>query len=110
MGCKFLDSFCSWTFDRAVEYLLNNTLLSRDQCEGQIKRYVKWPGHSCSYKIGELKIKELRAKAEKQLGMCIYNPDLIFYLFKRLCCLRTCQGSTAKKSSTIILQTTKIKS
>ena len=36
--------------------------------EDQIDRYISWPGQALSYKVGEIKIRELRAKAEKQLG------------------------------------------
>lgn len=58
----------SWTFDDAVDYLVNNTIMMRDQCEGEIKRYVRWPGQACSYKIGEMQIKKLRDEAISHLG------------------------------------------
>ncbi|KAK7070220.1 hypothetical protein SK128_013202 [Halocaridina rubra] len=57
-----------WTRDQAVNYLLENTALSEDALKTEVNRYITWPGQACSYKIGEIKIKELRQKAENVLG------------------------------------------
>ena len=57
-----------WTRDKAVNYMLENTALSRDSVEAEIDRYITIPGQACAYKIGERKIRDLRAAAEKQLG------------------------------------------
>jgi uncharacterized protein (DUF885 family) len=54
-----------WTRQQAIDYFIANTGLAR---VSEVDRYIAWPGQALSYKIGELKIKELRAKAEKQLG------------------------------------------
>ena len=54
-----------WTRDQAYQYLLENVGWAS---YGEIDRYVIWPGQACAYKIGELKILELRDKAEKALG------------------------------------------
>lgn len=57
-----------WTRQQAIEYILNNTGLGQKATEAQIDRYITWPAQALSYKIGELKIREVRAKAEKMLG------------------------------------------
>lgn len=57
-----------WSRERAVEYLQSNTALSLHEVNTEIDRYISWPGQAVSYKIGEIKIRELRAKAEKELG------------------------------------------
>ncbi len=57
-----------WTQAQAVEYLADRTALSVLEVENEILRYIAWPGQAVSYKIGELKIRELRKKAETALG------------------------------------------
>lgn len=57
-----------WTRDQAVEYMSKHTSLSLHEVNTEIDRYIGWPGQAVSYKIGELKIRELRQKAEKELG------------------------------------------
>jgi uncharacterized protein (DUF885 family) len=57
-----------WARDRAIEYMLAHSALSRQNVEREVDRYIAWPGQACAYKIGELKIRELRATAERDLG------------------------------------------
>jgi uncharacterized protein (DUF885 family) len=57
-----------WSRDKAVYYMLENTALSEHNVNTEIDRYISWPGQALSYKIGEIKIKELRARAESALG------------------------------------------
>jgi uncharacterized protein (DUF885 family) len=57
----------SWTREQAVTYLAENTALSLHEVNTEINRYISWPGQALAYKMGELKIKELRKKAEEQL-------------------------------------------
>jgi uncharacterized protein (DUF885 family) len=57
-----------WSRDQAIAYMLDNTALSKANIEAEVNRYITWPGQALAYKIGELKIRELRAKAEKRLG------------------------------------------
>ncbi len=57
-----------WNRQQAIDYLAENTALSLHECTTETDRYISWPGQALSYKIGELKIRELRNKAEKALG------------------------------------------
>ena len=57
-----------WSRQKAIDYLADHTALPQSAVEDQIDRYISWPGQALSYKMGELKIRELRAKAEKELG------------------------------------------
>jgi uncharacterized protein (DUF885 family) len=57
-----------WSRQQAVDYMAANTALSLHEVNTEIDRYIGWPGQAVSYKIGELKIKELRKKAEAALG------------------------------------------
>jgi uncharacterized protein (DUF885 family) len=57
-----------WTREQAIRYLADHTALSEHEVETEVDRYISWPGQALSYKLGEMKILELRAKAEKELG------------------------------------------
>ncbi|MFT5757962.1 MAG: hypothetical protein ACI9LM_002699 [Alteromonadaceae bacterium] len=57
-----------WTRQQAIDYLANNTALSMADVIGQIDRYISWPAQALSYKIGEIKIRQLRKMAEDKLG------------------------------------------
>lgn len=57
-----------WSRQQAIDYMANNTALSLHECTTEIDRYIGWPGQAVSYKIGELKIRELRQLAEADLG------------------------------------------
>jgi uncharacterized protein (DUF885 family) len=57
-----------WTRDQAIDYMLAQTALSRGNIEAEVNRYITWPGQATAYKVGELRIRELRAQAERQLG------------------------------------------
>lgn len=57
-----------WTRSQAVDYLASNTALSLHECATETDRYISWPGQALAYKLGELKIRELRRKAEEALG------------------------------------------
>ena len=58
-----------WTRDRAIAYMKANTSLSETFIVAEIDRYIVWPGQALGYKLGELKIKALRAKAAQILGV-----------------------------------------
>lgn len=57
-----------WTRDQVVDYMMENTALSEHEINTETDRYIAWPGQAISYKMGELKIRELRKKAETELG------------------------------------------
>ena len=57
-----------WSRQRAVDFMSENTALSIHEVNTEIDRYISWPGQALSYKIGELKIRELRSLAENELG------------------------------------------
>lgn len=57
-----------WSRERAVRFMLDNTALSELNINTEIDRYINWPGQATGYKIGELKIRELREEATKRLG------------------------------------------
>lgn len=57
-----------WSKQRAVDYMLDNTALSPANIDAEVNRYMTWPGQALAYKIGELKIRELRGRAEESLG------------------------------------------
>jgi uncharacterized protein (DUF885 family) len=57
-----------WTREEAVKYYLDNIPNPEGDVRAEIDRYIVWPGQATAYKIGMLKIMELRARAEKSLG------------------------------------------
>jgi uncharacterized protein (DUF885 family) len=57
-----------WTRQQAIDYLAQHTALSVHECTTETDRYISWPGQALSYKTGELKIRELRRRAEQTLG------------------------------------------
>lgn len=56
-----------WTREQAIQYSIENEAESLDNIESEIERYMAGPGQALSYKIGQLKIRELRSRAAKQL-------------------------------------------
>lgn len=57
-----------WSRQRAIDYMLANSAGTELDTISEVDRYIGWPGQACAYKIGQLKILELRHKAEKALG------------------------------------------
>jgi uncharacterized protein (DUF885 family) len=57
-----------WSKEEAVRFMTDNTALSPANIEAEVNRYISWPGQALAYKTGELKIRELRARAERELG------------------------------------------
>ncbi|MBU8974658.1 DUF885 domain-containing protein [Lysobacter sp. MMG2] len=57
-----------WSRDQAIAFFMDNAPKTRQDVVNEIDRYIGWPGQALAYKIGQLKISELREKATKQLG------------------------------------------
>jgi uncharacterized protein (DUF885 family) len=57
-----------WSRQRAIDFMKENTAKTENDIIVEIDRYIVWPGQALAYKIGELKIKELRARAQRELG------------------------------------------
>ncbi len=57
-----------WTRQQAINYMMENTGMGQKEVTAEIERYIVNPGQACAYKIGMLKIQELRTRAEKELG------------------------------------------
>jgi uncharacterized protein (DUF885 family) len=57
-----------WTEEQAVQYFLDNAAITETQARSEVRRYIVMPGQATAYKIGMIKIQQLRAKAEAELG------------------------------------------
>ena len=57
-----------WSRRQAIDFLMENSAMTEAEVIAEVDRYITWPAQALSYKIGELRIKALRAKAEQALG------------------------------------------
>ena len=57
-----------WTKAQAIQFMRDNSALADANIEAEVNRYISWPGQALGYKLGEIKIRELRVRAEKALG------------------------------------------
>ncbi len=57
-----------WSRQEAINFFADNSSKSMLDIENEIDRYISWPGQALAYKIGELKIRELRSRSERELG------------------------------------------
>ena len=57
-----------WTREQVIEYMLDNSAASETDATAEAERYIAWPSQATAYKIGELKIQELKKQAQAQLG------------------------------------------
>jgi uncharacterized protein (DUF885 family) len=71
-----------WSRDKAIEFFRANSPIEEINSEIETDRYIAWPGQACSYKMGQLKIEELRRKAENELGD---NFDIRYFHDEVLC-------------------------
>jgi uncharacterized protein (DUF885 family) len=57
-----------WTREQAIQYMLDNSSLAESDVTAEVERYIVWPGQALGYKLGQLHISALRARAEEALG------------------------------------------
>jgi uncharacterized protein (DUF885 family) len=57
-----------WSRERAIEYMVENTPLARNNIDNEVDRYICWPGQALAYKIGQIAFRRLRRDAETELG------------------------------------------
>ena len=57
-----------WTRDQAIAYLLENSAMGRTDATTEVERYIAYPGQALGYKLGQLRMRRLRNKAEQALG------------------------------------------
>lgn len=57
-----------WSRDEAIDFMAENSALSMHNIRSEVNRYIFWPGQALAYKMGEIKIRELREMAEAELG------------------------------------------
>lgn len=57
-----------WTRQRAIDFMIANTLLQKEDAENEVDRYIVWPGQALAYKLGQLEIEKLRAEAKEAKG------------------------------------------
>ena len=57
-----------WTRQQAIDFMLDNTPLARNNIENEVDRYLTWPGQALAYKSGQLELLDMRAQAEEALG------------------------------------------
>lgn len=58
----------NWTRDQVVDFMRKSHAIDEPTIQSETDRYISWPAQACSYKLGQLKIRELRARAQQQLG------------------------------------------
>ena len=71
-----------WSREKAIEFFRANSPIEEINANIETDRYIAWPGQACSYKMGQLKIEELRRRAEKELGE---NFDIRYFHDEVLC-------------------------
>jgi prolyl oligopeptidase len=59
--------YFDWSREKAIDYMTENTALTPHNIKAEVDRYIAIPGQAIAYKIGEMKIRELRTNAEKEL-------------------------------------------
>jgi uncharacterized protein (DUF885 family) len=57
-----------WTREQAIDYMNQKTGMVESEVVNEVDRYMAWPGQACAYKVGQMKILELRERARKALG------------------------------------------
>jgi uncharacterized protein (DUF885 family) len=58
----------NWTRDQVVDFMRKSHAVDEPTIQAETDRYISWPAQACSYKLGQLKIRELRKRASDKLG------------------------------------------
>ncbi|KAK7072490.1 hypothetical protein SK128_012144 [Halocaridina rubra] len=94
-----------WTRQQGIDYMKKNTFKSEESIKIDVERYIMWPGQACAYKVGEIKIKELRKKAEKVLGDIFQLQDFhaaVLRCFGPLRILEECIDGYIAKAANLV--------
>ena len=57
-----------WSREKAIQFMLENSSMAESDVTAEVERYIGWPGQAVSYKVGQIKIQELRDYCEEKLG------------------------------------------
>jgi uncharacterized protein (DUF885 family) len=60
--------YLGWTRQQAIDFMAENTALTMLNIANEVDRYISWPGQALAYKVGEIKLRQLRTQAEQELG------------------------------------------
>lgn len=60
--------YLGWSRQQAIDFMAENSALSLHNIRSEVDRYIAWPGQALAYKVGEIKIRKLRTRAENELG------------------------------------------
>ena len=75
--------YFDWTRQDAINYFLNNSAKTKQDVMNEVDRYINWPGQALAYKIGQLKIQELKDKSKGELGARFDIKDFHHEVLKR---------------------------
>jgi uncharacterized protein (DUF885 family) len=60
--------YLRWDRQKAIDFMVENTVKQELEVAAEVDRYIAWPGQALAYKTGQMKIRELRTRAERELG------------------------------------------
>ena len=72
-----------WSRDDSINYFLENSAKSKQDIINEVDRYINWPGQALAYKIGQMKILELREKSQNALGEGFDIKEFHYEVLKR---------------------------
>ncbi len=75
--------YFDWSRQDAINYFLDNSAKTKQDVMNEVDRYINWPGQALAYKIGQLKIQELKDRAKKELGDSFDIKDFHHEVLKR---------------------------
>ena len=70
-----------WSRQQAIDYMVANSCLAENNIVNEVDRYLTWPGQALAYKVGQIRISALRAKATQELGVAFdlrdFNDEIL---------------------------------